>query len=439
MPKTTFDNLVILIKSLFIGLFSWFHLSAHSNVRCVLIACHDTNRYGRVHGKWFSPLLEPIAEYYRTNGYRIVHLSYPPTLDPHANVLGKSIIINDNNLVILLIKAVEQFFFGKERANERAHQRRVKLYKKILYKAKPDLVFSITTPHAMGEASRALNIPLVEAQHGMNISLNTNTFIRKFHYPDMYFPQAFLAFDLETHSTQSTLFSGRPIDSILMPHPWHIETMRSKSKLVLDTSELTLLVSPYQAAVLVSLQWGYDGEVEHLKGIIPNGILHPVFEEAIAQTPIEILWLVRLHPVQLKGYSYRRHRNYIFKLADRYPNVNVDFASYMPLPQLLTHCVGHIAMSSGVCGEAAQLGVPSLMLCPSIKPGGGREGAYSTLPKEYVTYGELATDQVISWVVSKARNGTTGCITDYDTGQIATFERQLNDIRHRWNTKTKMN
>lgn len=56
-------------------------------------------------------------------------------------------------------------------------------------------------------------------------------------------------------------------------------------------------------------------------------------------------------------------------------------------------------MSSGTCGEAAIFGVPSLLLCPTLKKGGAHSGWFSELIDEGMAeLGELDVGYVNAWL-----------------------------------------
>jgi len=401
MAKTKFDFLIMLFLSLFVGLFTNRKRDEARGHPCLLLACHDTNRYGNIGGKWFSPLLEPIGEYLQRRGMTVMHLCLPPCLDAPKRVYGESFNVNLAFALVLLRKHAERFFVNRALAEERAHQRMVMVYKQQLHAMSPELILGISVPSELAEAAHELKIPLIEAIHGMQLRASDQLVIEKFTAVDTRLPGTFLSFDSMTHAALCELFKSRGITSFHMPHPWHTEAARPCSNLIEDSSRVESLFSSYRAAFLLTLQWGYDGERDDLRGILPNGILHPSLEAVFAASP-DILWLIRLHPVQLKGFSYKRHRRYAYALSRRFSNVNVMEASFLPLPLLLRRCSGHVSMLSGVCGEAAAVGVPSLMLCPTLKNGGEFAGMFSELGASMITYGELRADEILEWVMSRA-------------------------------------
>ena len=56
-------------------------------------------------------------------------------------------------------------------------------------------------------------------------------------------------------------------------------------------------------------------------------------------------------------------------------------------------------MTSGSTGEAAIFGVPSLLLCPTLKPGGAHSGWFSELAEDgIVEFGQLDPDYINKWI-----------------------------------------
>jgi len=396
---------------------------------CILIACHDTNRYAKCNGKWFSPILEPMAEYYRRLGIKIIHLSYPPTFDSFTKVYGDSIYINRSLFCMKIIKMIELLIFGQHVSEIRFNKRMASVYKKIITITSPRIILSITTPVSMANAAHDLAIPLIEPHHGMNTKPDRDLMIEmKFGIPELDLPNIFLSFDETTQETLRSIFQGQSTRSLLMPHPWHVEALRTESKLISNTNSQrsSNIFATGKSLFLVTLAWGYDGELDYLCNIIPNGILHPSIERAIAMTPKNIMWLMRLHPIQLKDKAYRHHRDYVYELPKRFNNVDVDIANSLPLPLLLQRCCGHISMMSGVCGEAALMGVPSLMLCPTLKPGGVLEGCYSEFSSEVVTFGNLVAEEIAAWVVAHAENVALNKYRAVNDQKL--FENQLDKL-----------
>ena len=137
------------------------------------------------------------------------------------------------------------------------------------------------------------------------------------------------------------------------------------------------------ARILVTLAWGYDGEVPGNSGILPNGVIPEELVKAIRETRRQVFWLLRLHPVQLRNkFLYRRHIRLVNALVEKNSNTESDISSNCELRTILSHCNGHITMSSNTSYEATYMGVPTLLLCPTLDSGQVNENLFADLREE---------------------------------------------------------
>jgi hypothetical protein len=78
---------------------------------------------------------------------------------------------------------------------------------------------------------------------------------------------------------------------------------------------------------------------------------------AIKSSPSSWLWLMRLHP----GMTGRKAEiEKLFQDSDCH-NIEIDFATNIPLPALLTHTNCHVTQCSTVVIEAERFNVPSVI------------------------------------------------------------------------------
>lgn len=367
--------------------------------KCILYSGSDANRGHHGPDGYFSPILDPIQEYYKRNSYKPINLSYPLSYYHSSEVRGGAILLNRRAIAIILIELVEKLVFGKNIASQRKSNRRVLLLRHMLAGLAPKLVFAFQATQELCKAAHELDLAVVEPMHGMNLSPKDKIFRNTILGIDAEaLPDAYLAYDDRTHATLVELIGDRDIAVFRMPHPWHVECQNVDSLLFNGIRSSFLLSSPKSIKVLVSLQWGYDGERASLSNIIPNGVIHPSIEQAIIENP-NVLWLLRMHPVQIRARGYKAHRDYVESLSTRYSNVEWQDATSLPLPTILANVQGHITMTSGTAGEAAIFGVPSLLLCPTLKPGGAHSGWFSELAEDgLVEFGELEPRYITNWI-----------------------------------------
>ena len=366
--------------------------------RPVLLSCNDVDRGTTLDGKRFAPLLEGLREILVALGRETLNLSHPYAVLSSDRVKDGTITLN-HRVFLLRLRTLWRRPWGAARMKAVRVEAEARHYVELLRKLDPEAVFSIQPPFAMCHAARQLGIPIVEAMHGSNIQLNDAIFRDHMAHPDHMLPQYILAFDDVTHATFTSHCAGRDIAVVRAADPWLHACRRLLAQRDADTPAAG--ATRTRRRVLLTLQWGYDGERESLRDIIPNGVLHPAVEAAIgAAARHDITFLLRMHPIQINAPGYAHHRRCIESVAARFPNVETERASADPLPLLLDTVCGHITMSSSAVGEAVAAGVPSLMLCPTLRPGGAHDGFFRELEGEgWVTFGALDAEEIVAWIL----------------------------------------
>lgn len=364
----------------------------------ILYSCLDVDRFAMVSSKIFSPLLSSIHEYLKTD-FTCINITHSISFFPSRKILGGQISLNFYFIKIKLFGKFISIFTRNNNLNFFELKQKVKLYECIIRINNVKYIFAIQPPHELCLAAHNLSIKVIEPIHGMNLSVNDNVFMNTIHsIPDNQLPDFYLTFDKQTLNSLSFFLKGRAAKPFYMPHPWHVECYKNTSTLVNNNFKSDRSFDSYDKIILLSLQWGYDGEREIFNGLISNGVIHEAILEVI-QKYSNFYWLIRLHPVQMKGNRYLKHRTLVYELAKKFENIEYELATSTPLPILLSKVDGHITMSSGSAGEAAQLRVPSLMLCPTLREGGALYGSFTiTDCQEIISFQEATTENVYNWI-----------------------------------------
>ncbi|MGK2231962.1 MAG: hypothetical protein ACI92O_001121 [Colwellia sp.] len=381
----------------------------------ILFGCHDVNRSMIEKGECFSPILEGVKSLVEQDGFTFVNLTHPFAILNNKSIKGGSVTVNYRFLWMRI-----KLFLMSRVCKKDYETYRIELeeafYNSMLTQLKPQIVFSLQPPLAFCRAARKMGIKVVELMHFNNISLKDKIFVKHLSIADELLPNIILSFDKCSYDTVSTLTQGRDIKSFYIEDAWY-NYLKFKGKDSKESEMVISLTGDYDVKVLISLQWGYDGERDSLSNIIPNGILHPQIEKVIsAEKNKNILFLIRLHPIQRLRPWYKHHVDYINALVSKFPNVEVDISSSVPLHFLLEDVNFHITMSSSCVGEAALAKVPSLLLCPSLHIGGENYGLFRELESEGgVEFGVLDDIYIQNWL-KKARVDDEH--TNYDTDEI---------------------
>jgi hypothetical protein len=341
----------------------------------VLFVCHDVDRPMVVNGRAYSPLIDSVRSEFESLGFVCSSIALPWSKLKRFRAYGAPVSINRSYAIFLFCKGVCSFlklsndckFFNP--------------YEGVMQKTEAKLIISIGSPRYLANAARANQIFHVELLHAFGYS-KVEWGWEKFPAADL--PQGILSLD-EVSTASFSLLREKGIEIKTIPHPF-LKKFLTKEKLgILDESNFDFNSDQaFTKIILISLNWGYDGdhgEFHHFSGILKNGLFACELGELIDEFP-NILWLIRLHPVQMMGKQYKGARDYINDFVSKRTNCEWRRASQMPFPSVARQCDGTIAMVSSSVYEAATLGVTSLLLCPTLLPGGANQNWYTDLVDE---------------------------------------------------------
>ncbi|ENQ3286661.1 hypothetical protein VCSRO184_2666 [Vibrio cholerae] len=359
----------------------------------VLLSCHDVGRSVKIKDAFQSPLILGLKFALKNENFKYYELSNPFSVTK-KNDLPKNIL--SINFTVLIIKFFSYFISMLNKQDTLAVRADLEhyLYKILIRNLRIKIVFAIDPPWGLCKAAHVMGVKVIDLMHGNNYSIKDKIFSEKFNRAERYLPTDIIAFDECTYKTLKELTEKTDIRVFNSTNPWH-----NYCDHIINDIEYNIN-SSYKRKVLISLQWGYDGEREELSGIIDNGIIHKAILDIINEND-DILFFIRLHPVQLVRPWYFKHRDFIHYLSKRYNNVECDYASSVPLKKLLCDVDLHISMSSSCTGEAADYMVPSLLLCPTLQYGGVNYGLFRELNEKdnkLVQFGTLNKEFISNWI-----------------------------------------
>lgn len=350
----------------------------------ILFFCHDVDRGIKLNGVAYSPLIDSIHEDFTRRGLICLSIAHPWSVLTGHRGYGKPISMNRT---LLLNRVLNFFSKNKPRINP---------YSKILEKSNCRLIVTIGAPDDLCLEARRRDIYHVELLHGIGYTTIEWGWSEK---KVDYLPQGILALDKISAAAFSPL-SKHGITIKEIPHPFLKRFIGNQLSNI--PKEWLIKKQPkYKKEILVSLQWGYSGDHGmHIQfaNILKNGLF---FEElaAIVAEDKDIFWRFRFHPVQLRNQKYEHLLHFMDDFVSKNPNAEWKESSLLPFPSVATHCDGNISMSSMSCYDAAALGVPSLMLCPNVLPGGIHEDFFTDLEEEgFVIKEPISKAQIHSWI-----------------------------------------
>jgi hypothetical protein len=377
----------------------------------VLLCCHDGDRGETLRGQAYSRLIDSVSEDLVSRGWRCSQFAFA-----YSKLIGKQAFGNpvSANRVWFIGLALERLgnilsrigFRTDCRVIRYCREYRSQIFVSVIEKTKPRCIITIGAPSELCRVGRVIKIPVIELLHGNGIPLVPWGWDRR---DAVNLPSGILSLDDVSTKTFSVL-KPKGVDVRQIPDPWlsRFSQRAEKSGLPAEWRESLNWIPQRKKIIIVSLAWGYDhdhGPYTEFANILTNGLIHEELIDAIEQTHDSCFWLIRRHPVQMRSSKYDVHVNFLDKLTAQNVNCEWKNSSSLPLPQLLNCCDGHVTMMSVSAYDAAFMGVPTLLLCPTLRPGGANEMYFKDLRTEgYAVLGEFNTKTIQKWAVNTTRS-----------------------------------
>jgi hypothetical protein len=279
------------------------------------------------------------------------------------------------------------------------------LWKKLLRRAAPRIVIGINPDPALCRAGRHLAIPVFDLQHGL-IGNGTPWYATMATAPAGadYLPAGILCWDEGSAAEVTRWAAAHDVAVPILGNPWVARFLEPAPEDELVASALTGLpgTAGERPRILVSLQWGL-ADLYYREASF-NGVMVDALEKAILATADRFQWLLRLHPVQLRGGTSTSVRGYLERTFGALPGVEWQISSVMALPALLRSVAAHVTDSSSVVAEAARMGIPSAMLNLSLGSGGIFEHGFAEERKAGLAE-LIAQDSgaIVRWIEDRLR------------------------------------
>jgi hypothetical protein len=341
----------------------------------VLLFCHDVDRGLALNGLAYSPLIDSIYEEFERKNIKCQAISLPWSKLGLKKTANKSLLFNRNYLLQLI-------------KNKILNSKNFDAYESIFIRSQAKIVLGIGLTSDLCLTAKKYNITTIELLHGMGYTfipwgwdvLDVNNL-----------PSKILTLDDVSEETFKPLES-KGISVIKVPHPFYKKILNPKYA---QPTEWSYIGRKDKKNIIFTLQWGYDGDVSELSGILNNGIFYDELELLIKKRS-DFFWHFRLHPVQLNS---NKTISYVKGLTEKYNNVDWEQSSAVPLMSVASVCDVHITMSSMSCYDVSILGLPSLVLCPTTRGDGYYKDYFSDLVEEgYVTKMTLDVVVVEKWI-----------------------------------------
>jgi hypothetical protein len=374
-----------------------------------LLLCHDVNRGGEVDGKAFSPLIDTLQLDLQEKGFSCAQFAYPESKIVGSKAWGKPFHATSAWAFSCLVscsefrffsKIVENLTFGKISLTEKFGKEA--FYKKLLDQTKPRAVIGVEPYPVLCKVCRDKKIPIIEIFHGFGYTEKVFTYL----WNEEPTPVGVLALDeTSTRTFSSNYFKSKGVWCEHVGHPFYKRILTNKVDALfpVDVAVKPKMIEGIAKKILYSMSWGYAGDhgnYSEFEGILQNGVCPGDFLEVIKTIGEGYDFFFRVHPVHLRNKKkYKFIFEFLERLEKEIPNIEWRYASQATLPTLYKDIDCQISMRSETCYDASFFGVKTLLLCPSLKPGGKIENHFQDLYKNgTVEYWTGNKTDLINWI-----------------------------------------
>ncbi|MEW6996846.1 hypothetical protein AADZ86_03950 [Colwelliaceae bacterium BS250] len=375
----------------------------------VLLLKHDVNCGYIYNEKLYSPIVDSFMEYCLKANFEVQTVAkFYSTCAGHSTY-GAPYSMNRIAFRDAFIGRVLSLVRGNEYGNNYRNSKLVKVWKDILEISAPRLIVAIQPEATLCQASRELNIPVYDLQHGV-IGEGHPWYGGKFRKDTAtkFLPNGYLCWDNASTLVINKWANIKGIHAIVIGHPWFVRfSEQSKTdQLVLEAISKKRIFKSNKPTILVTLAWGMKKYASYSNN---NGVLIPSLEDVILETANKYNWLIRLHPKQIRGPEHKETQKYLIDtFGKNNESVNWTEASDLALPVILSQTNIHITYFSTVVVEASWFDIPTALLSSELLPGEKFESYYQEQRNTGIA--EILAqdkDKIIHWLNEKVMDKKT--------------------------------
>jgi hypothetical protein len=366
----------------------------------ILFFCHDHNRGLCIDGRYYSYLIDSMAENFEKFGYKTQTIATPWSRYDGVSAFGSTYTVNRGYFYFLMrhrFCKIKEIMLNKKSKESPLTE----FYEKLLKQTSANLIITIGASGFLSNAARKSGVCHFEILHGYGYVAIPFGWDR---LPVEYLPQGLLSMDALSTKTFSNYFKEK-MEILQVKHPFYesgilpsFESKKSKN----DTKHKC---HDYRRKILILLQWGYEknnSETPRLQNIIENGVLLDEIFDLIIGSYGKVYFRIRLHPVQLRSKRLEKNiKKYLNSRLLGFDNWDCEYSSEFPLSIVASDCVGGITMSSSAAYELAMMGIETLALCPTVQKRGFQANVFEDLERDGYVTKMLADDAIRSeWIYS---------------------------------------
>lgn len=372
----------------------------------VLLVRSDLHCGYNYQGKAYAHLLDSIGDLCIKRGLVTRSVAAPYSKLTGINAYNSPVSFNRYALFVALLKRVAWLIRGRTYSEDLANDHRMHLWGRILEKVKPRCVVGIQPDVGLCRAGKMKGVPVYDLQHGV-IAAEHSMYGEKYRVDTLQrdLPDGFLCWDDLSAAVLRKWALQKGIDVKVVGNIWFLRFlfMDQNDLLVQEAVKKGRIFRNNRPVILVSLQWGLD---KFYKNAGFNGVMVDALEKAILETADTYNWLLRLHPVQIRGSEKESAQGYLKRTFGHLTSVEWLICSEMPLPVVLQQVDLHITDVSTIVVEAGWMGVRSALLSIHVCAGGILE-SYHTHERSLGMAVVLPQDAHIikQWIVDTLTKG----------------------------------
>ena len=415
--RTTY-NIVWSFRGIFIALFGPFR-KLPEDVD-YLFVCHDVHRHTEFGGKLYAPLIDPIFQELSEFG-RCLTLAAPFSRLRGDTCFGD---VRANNFSVLFALLQRILLHGSPKLLRIESDPLVKAYLRMLGHVQPKALIGIQPSVELCCAARKLGITVYDVQHGVISDVNYYSTVKRQQVDQEGWPDAVLCWDEVSAGRVKKITDGHAKSRVIGNPSYHSKFgMQMKNHCHSDK----IPNHKYNKNILVTLTYqDFDTRVSYLKNFNDRffvGIGIPKQLVDLINMSPDIFWRIRLHPVQPK-FNQQEVHDFLEKTFVGSQNIDWAHFSAVPLSAALFECSGHITVNSAVSLDAAQNGVPTLLVsCPG----------WSDKAEVYDYFGEYIAAGIMKFTVaSELSMGSLAFFSERDAASASdsnlNSEKQFRDF-----------
>ena len=343
----------------------------------VLLVRSDLHCGYTYQGKAYAHLLDSMVDLFAEHGLVTRSVAAPYSKLTGIDAYNSPVSCNRYALYIALLKRIARLITNRAYSKDLANEHRAQLWGRILEKVKPVCVIGIQPDVGLCRAGKIKGIPVYDLQHGV-IADEHSTYGKEYRVdtPPRDLPDGFLCWDESSAAVLRKWSLQKGIDVRVVGNIWFSRFlfMKPNDLLVQEAINTGRIFNNSRPVILVSLAWGM-GKFYNYAGF--NGVMVAALEKAILETEDTYNWLLRLHPIQIRGTEKEIAQGYLTRTFGHLGSVEWHICSELPLPVVLQQVDLHITDASTVVVEAGWMGVYSALLNSHVCPGGILENYFA--------------------------------------------------------------